>query len=355
MRARQPPLRRARRATGLVFRRASRTSARRSSPAASPCATSTPTASPDVVASTARWPGSTAASSGSPSPRPSSSPPRPGRTSSPTPPPVTSTATATRTSPSPPTATCPCACSGTTGTLVEHGTLSTGGHHQSAVPSNLDGDGKLDLVILGYPLVNRVPSTYLIADNGEVPELWLGNGDFTFRRLVPRPGVLKQHWSFRRLGRRLPPRRPHGAVRRQRLRREGSSTSSREDGGVEERAEKVGLKNPGPGMSADLGDVDPRRDPRRLRQQHVQQGRHAHHGPRRRRPRYPGAGRQARARQFHVPRAGGRRLLGGRRGAQRAPRSCGASARSCPTSTTTGRLEVLVANGFISAPNRHDH
>ncbi len=239
------------------------------------------------------------------------------------------------------------------GKLVEQGTLSKGGHHQSAVPSDLDGDGKLDLVILNYPLVNRIPTTYLMADNGEVPELWLGNGDFTFRRLVPKPGVLQKHWSFAAL-----------AADFLRDGRMGLYVVNdygvkdlylvSKDGGVEERAEKVGLKDPGPGMSADLGDVD--RDgtldlyvSNMFSKAGTRIMAHAAVDPATRAL----VGKHVRGNSMFLAQAdGGFQEVGEARNVNRGLWSFGSLLSDVDDD---GRLEVLVANGFISAPNRHDH
>ncbi len=141
------------------------------------------------------------------------------------------------------------------GTFVEAGKVGRGGQHQGTVLSDLDGDGKLDLAVVSYPLGYAIPSSFLNADNGDPPELWLGNGDFTFHQLPLPARVAKHHWSF-------------GGVAADFLHRGGMQLYVfndygvkdlyvlDRDGGVSEVSAQYGLNDPGGGMSADLGDVD---------------------------------------------------------------------------------------------------
>ena len=133
--------------------------------------------------------------------------------------------------------------------------VGKGGQHQTAIPSDLDGDGKLDLAVVSYPLEGRVPSSYLQADNGEPPELWLGNGDFTFHRLELPKSVAQRHWSFGGVAADL-----LGTGRMQLYVVNDYGVKDLyvidRDGGVTEGAGAAGLQDPGPGMSVDLGDVN---------------------------------------------------------------------------------------------------
>lgn len=239
------------------------------------------------------------------------------------------------------------------GKLVEQRPLGRGGRHQSAVPSDLDGDGKLDLVLLGYPLANRIPTTYLDADNGEVPEFWLGNGDFTFRRLSPKPGVLKRHWSFSAMAADL---LRDGRMSVYVVNDYGVKdlyVISR-DGGVEERSQAVGLKDPGPGMSLDLGDVD--RDgtldayvSNMFSKAGTRVMAHAAVDPAVKAL----IGKHVRGNSLFLAQPdGGFSEVAEAVGVNRGLWSFGSLLSDVDDD---GRLEVLVANGFISAPNRHDH
>jgi hypothetical protein len=141
------------------------------------------------------------------------------------------------------------------GTFVEAGKVGRGGQHQGTVLSDLDGDGTLDLAVVSYPLGYAIPSSFLNADNGDPPELWLGNGDFTFRRLPLPESVARHHWSF-------------GGVAADLLHQGGMQLYVfndygvkdlyvvGRDGGVSEVSAQYGLNDPGGGMSVDLGDVD---------------------------------------------------------------------------------------------------
>ncbi len=141
------------------------------------------------------------------------------------------------------------------GKFTEVPKVGKGGQHQTAIPSDLDGDGKLDLAVVSYPLEGRVPSSYLQADNGEPPELWLGNGDFTFRRLELPKSVAQRHWSFGGVAADL-----LGTGRMQLYVVNDYGVKDLyvidRDGGVTEGANAAGLQDPGPGMSVDLGDVN---------------------------------------------------------------------------------------------------
>jgi hypothetical protein len=239
------------------------------------------------------------------------------------------------------------------GKFTEQKPLGRGGLHQSAIASDLDGDGKLDLVLLGYPLANRIPTTYLDADNGEVPEFWLGNGDFTFRRLSPKPGVLKRHWSFSAMAADL---LHDGRMSVYVVNDYGVKDLYvlSKDGGVEERSQAVGLKDPGPGMSLDLGDVD--RDgtldayvSNMFSKAGTRVMAHAAVDPAVKAL----IGKHVRGNSLFLAQPdGGFSEVAEAVGVNRGLWSFGSLLSDIDDD---GRLEVLVANGFISAPNRHDH
>ena len=141
------------------------------------------------------------------------------------------------------------------GKLVEAGKLTKGGIHQSGLLSDVDGDGKLDLVILMYPLNDRIPSSFFETALGGAPEVWLGKGDFTFTQLKWPKGVAKQRWSLAGVSADL---LGTGGMQVYLANDYGSNdlyTFAR-DGGVDERARPLKLDDPGNGMSADVGDVD---------------------------------------------------------------------------------------------------
>jgi hypothetical protein len=141
------------------------------------------------------------------------------------------------------------------GKFVETGTLGKGGLHQSGVFSDFDGDGKLDLAVFNYPLNDRVPSSMIETENGDVPELFFGNGDFTFRPYTWPAKVANKRWSLAAMSTDLLNR---GGVQLYVANDYGSNDLYvfAPDGGVSEQAKATGLNDPGNGMSVDVGDVD---------------------------------------------------------------------------------------------------
>ncbi len=141
------------------------------------------------------------------------------------------------------------------GAFVEGPRLGRGGQHQGTVLSDLDGDGKLDVAVVSYPLGYAIPSSFLNADNGDPPELWLGNGNFTFRRLPLPAKVARHHWTFGGVAADL---LHQGSMQLYLFNDYGVKDLYRmeRDGGVSEVSAQYGLNDPGGGMSVDLGDLD---------------------------------------------------------------------------------------------------
>jgi hypothetical protein len=238
------------------------------------------------------------------------------------------------------------------GHFVEAGHVGRGGLHEAVIASDLDGDGKLDLSVLNYPLEGRIPNTFLLADNGEPPEFWLGNGDFTFRRVPLPKGVGQSHWSFTGVAADL---LHTGRMQLYVMNDFGVKDlyAFEADGGLSERAEAAGLRDPGPGMSVDLGDVDgDGRVDLYVSNMFSKAGTRimAH------------AGVDAQTRELVSKHVSGNTLFlaqadGGwvdhaqDLGVHRGLWSFGSLLSDLDDD---GRLEVLVANGYLSAPNRHD-
>lgn len=141
------------------------------------------------------------------------------------------------------------------GKLVDAGTLGKGGLHESGLLSDLNGDGKLDLAIFQYPLNDRIPSSFFETERGGVPEVYFGNGDFTFRKLTWPKKVAKERWTLAGLAADL---LGTGGMQLYLANDYGSNDLYvfSADGGVTERAKQLGIDDPGNGMSADVGDID---------------------------------------------------------------------------------------------------
>jgi hypothetical protein len=237
------------------------------------------------------------------------------------------------------------------GKFVEAGKL-TRGLHQSALLSDLDGDGKLDLAILHYPLNDRVPSSFIETENGGVPEIHFGNGDFTFRQLKWPKRVAKKRWSLAGLAADL---LGTGGMQLYLANDYGSNDLYvfSKDGGVSERARELKLDDPGNGMSADVGDVDA--DGRLdlyVANMFSKAGTRV----------IAGSKVRGKARQEIVKFAQGNTLYmaqpdGGfaERGLEmNVNRGLWAFGSLLADVDDDGRLEALVANGFLSHPNKKD-
>jgi hypothetical protein len=132
--------------------------------------------------------------------------------------------------------------------------LGDGGLHQSALFTDLEGDGLLDLVVVPYPLARRAPTFFLEADNGAPIEVFRGQRDGGFARWdFPAPLVRKRWGLAAAAG-------PFGTFGHGLYVANDFGTNDlwlfSPDGGVREEAAAVGLTDPGNGMSVDLGDLD---------------------------------------------------------------------------------------------------
>ncbi len=139
------------------------------------------------------------------------------------------------------------------GRLTLHGTLAAPGEWHSAVTADLDGDGHLDLALLPYPL-EKSPTNMLETTNGFPLQLWRGDGTLGFTRWhaeVPFP----RRWTLAAVAADvLEQGRPQLYVAND----YGSNDLWRfeADGGLTEVAPAAGLVDPGNGMSADVADFD---------------------------------------------------------------------------------------------------
>jgi hypothetical protein len=134
------------------------------------------------------------------------------------------------------------------------GCLDAGGPWHSAIAADLDGDGRLDLVVLPYPR-GALADDYLEAHNGQPPRFFLGDGHFHFRE-VPIPEPLRRgRWGLAAAAGDLTGR----GLREIYVANDFGSHDlwwMTADGGFTEGAAEFGLTDPGNGMSVGLGDVD---------------------------------------------------------------------------------------------------
>lgn len=140
------------------------------------------------------------------------------------------------------------------GKLLPWAKISTSGPHHSALFSDLDGDGLLELVVVSYPLTGRWPSNFLDADNGFPLEVYRLAADGVATRWPLPSGLTRNRWglaalagAFAPVGHALYVANDFGT---------NDLWVFHSDGGVEERAEDLGLTDPGNGMGVELGDLD---------------------------------------------------------------------------------------------------
>lgn len=138
-------------------------------------------------------------------------------------------------------------------TLVPDALPAAVGQWHSAVTADFDRDGKLDVALLPYPL-EASPTNMLEAANGFPLELWRGNGALHFTRWPLEPKFPKR-WTLAAVAADLLGEgRPQLYVAND----YGSNDLWRfsPDGGVEDVAAARGVVDPGNGMSADVADFD---------------------------------------------------------------------------------------------------
>ncbi|MEW5742631.1 MAG: VCBS repeat-containing protein [Myxococcota bacterium] len=139
------------------------------------------------------------------------------------------------------------------GAFTAAGVLIGEGHWHSLVPADLDADGHLDLAALPYPL-EAVPTRVLETTNGYPLALFRGEGGLRFSRWhadFPFP----KRWALAGVAADLLGQgRPQLYVAND----YGSNDLWRfeADGGLTEVAAAVGVVDPGNGMSADVADFD---------------------------------------------------------------------------------------------------
>lgn len=125
----------------------------------------------------------------------------------------------------------------------------------SAVPSDFDGDGDLDVALLPYDLASGFPLDMLESSEGKRPVLVRGGPGVSFLPWKLPASQVKPRWTLAGVsGDVLQLGRPQLYL--------ANDFGTNDlyvflaDGGVEDRAVAVGLEDPGNGMSADLGDFD---------------------------------------------------------------------------------------------------
>jgi hypothetical protein len=140
------------------------------------------------------------------------------------------------------------------GRLVPTGKLPRAGRWQSAVATDLNGDGHLDLVLIPYPVGELAPDDPLEATNGRPPCFLLGDGHFGFREVLPPVELRRGRWGLAGVAGDLT---GQGRTEVYVANDYGSHDLWWMDGAGElhEDAGRYGLTDPGNGMSVDVGDL----------------------------------------------------------------------------------------------------
>jgi hypothetical protein len=142
------------------------------------------------------------------------------------------------------------------GHFTDVGLLTGGGMWHAGIATDLDGDGKLDLVVIPYPYSYRTsqPDDLLEATSGEPPRFFLGDGQLGFHEL-PLPAELRRgRWGLAAVAGDIT-----GQGRREVYVANDYGSNDLwwlDEKGFHEAAAEHGLLDPGDGMSADLGDVN---------------------------------------------------------------------------------------------------
>lgn len=139
------------------------------------------------------------------------------------------------------------------GAFALAGTLAQPGEWHSVTVGDFDDDGKLDVALLPYPL-EKTPTNMLEATNGWSLELWRGDGKLGFTRWHEETRFPRR-WTLAAVAADLLGQgRPQLYVAND----FGSNDLWRfeADGGLSEVAKPSGVDDPGNGMSADVADFD---------------------------------------------------------------------------------------------------
>jgi hypothetical protein len=124
----------------------------------------------------------------------------------------------------------------------------------ASLATDFDADGKLDLVLLHYPM-KYGPDDFLDARDGRPPRFFRGRGDLTFQEVASPEAARHRRWGLAAVAADvLGEGRPQVYVAND----FGDNDLWRfdPDGTPRDVTDAHGLRDPGNGMSADVGDVD---------------------------------------------------------------------------------------------------
>ncbi|MDP2269216.1 MAG: VCBS repeat-containing protein [Archangium sp.] len=236
------------------------------------------------------------------------------------------------------------------GTFALAGTVGEAGQWHSAITADLDQDGHLDVVLLPYPLEGS-PTNPLEAANGFPLQLFRGDGKLAFTRWHQEVAFPKR-WALSAVAADLLAQgRPQLYVAND----YGSNDLWRfeADGGAMNVAASSGLNDPGNGMSADVADFDGDGQPDLyISNMFSKAGTRVIASAKGLPPELMGTVKKfARGNTLYLSRDGGFDEQAEPTGVNRGLWAFGSVMTDFDND---GRLDVAVANGYLSHPNRKD-
>jgi hypothetical protein len=222
----------------------------------------------------------------------------------------------------------------------------------ASVVTDFDADGKLDLVLIHYPMKSQ-PDDFLAAKDGRPPRFFRGKGDFTFEEVLPPKAERHRRWGLAAVAADLLGEgRPQLYVANDFGDNDLWRFSAEQ--GLRDVTDAHGLRDPGNGMSADVGDVngDGRLD-LYVANMFSKAGTRVLAAAAQVRPELKARlDKFAGGNTLYLARAeGGFDEVAQERGINRGLWAFGSIFLDADDD---GRLDVAVANGFYSAPNRKD-